>query len=95
MTVNHEPCVTYEGDNNVLMQQTSNWIFRQWLEVQTGSTIGSPLSSVTFLLHGASIINKKFTPNSIADVKSLKCKKSLIHLLLLDQFTKITKYYDL
>ncbi|CAD6241119.1 GSCOCG00009152001-RA-CDS [Cotesia congregata] len=72
MTVNHEPCVTYEGDNNVLMQQTSNWIFRQWLEVQTGSTIGSPLSSVTFLLHGASIINKKFTPNSIADVKSLK-----------------------
>ncbi|CAG5089890.1 Similar to ACOX3: Peroxisomal acyl-coenzyme A oxidase 3 (Pongo abelii) [Cotesia congregata] len=69
MTVNHEPCVTYEGDNNVLMQQTSNWIFRQWLEVQTGSTIGSPLSSVTFLLHGASIINKKFTPNSIADVK--------------------------
>ncbi|XP_014300019.1 peroxisomal acyl-coenzyme A oxidase 3 [Microplitis demolitor] len=82
LTVNHEPTVTYEGDNNVLMQQTSNWVLRQWLEVQTGSTIGSPLSSVTFLLHGASIINKKFTATCIDDVKSLKFVKDTYEWLI-------------
>ncbi|OXU18462.1 hypothetical protein TSAR_010776 [Trichomalopsis sarcophagae] len=62
MAVNHEPTVTYEGDNNVLVQQTSNWILRQWNDLQGGSTIVSPLASVRFLIEGPSIIRNKFDP---------------------------------
>ncbi|XP_058806561.1 peroxisomal acyl-coenzyme A oxidase 3 [Phymastichus coffea] len=60
MAVNHEPTVTYEGDNNVLVQQTSNWILRQWNNLQNGSTIVGPLASVGFLIEGPAIIRKKF-----------------------------------
>lgn len=60
MASNHEPTVTYEGDNNVLAQQTSNWILRQWSEVQNGSMIISPLASVGFLSKSSAILKKKF-----------------------------------
>ncbi|KAJ8679842.1 hypothetical protein QAD02_015629 [Eretmocerus hayati] len=60
MASNHEPTVTYEGDNNVLVQQTSNWILRQWSDVQSGSNTGSPLASVSFLSKGPLILRSRF-----------------------------------
>lgn len=71
LAVNHEATVTYEGDNNVLMQQTSNWILRQWEDIQAGSSLSSPLATVTFLLRGPTILKRTFTPSSINDVMSL------------------------
>ncbi|XP_046426011.1 peroxisomal acyl-coenzyme A oxidase 3 isoform X2 [Neodiprion virginianus] len=68
--VNHEPTVTYEGDNNVLPQQTSNWLLRQWTEVQAGAPLSSPLGSVDFLASGPVILKRKFQGNSVADVMS-------------------------
>lgn len=74
MAANHEPTVTYEGDNNVLVQQTSNWILRQWTNLQNGTTTESPLASVQFLLKGSDILKNKFRPNGKKDLMSLDCK---------------------
>ncbi|KAH9629259.1 hypothetical protein HF086_008341 [Spodoptera exigua] len=46
---NHEATVTYEGDNNVLSQQTGNWLLRQFDAARNGGTVDSPLNTVTFL----------------------------------------------
>ncbi|KAK0178954.1 hypothetical protein PV327_007790 [Microctonus hyperodae] len=70
LATNHEASVTYEGDNNVLMQQTSNWILRQWADIQRGSSLSSPLSTVAFLLRGPTILKRTFMPSCIEDVMS-------------------------
>lgn len=41
---NHDATVTYEGDNNVLGQQASNWMLKQ-----CNGTVETPLGSVDFL----------------------------------------------
>ncbi|KAL4718052.1 hypothetical protein ACJJTC_002080 [Scirpophaga incertulas] len=46
---NHEPTVTYEGDNNVLSQQAGNWLLRQYEAALSGAPVDSPLGSVAFL----------------------------------------------
>ncbi|RZC33101.1 peroxisomal acyl-coenzyme A oxidase 3, partial [Asbolus verrucosus] len=45
-----DPCVTYEGDNNVLGQQTSNWLLRQWEKLlKHQEELNSPMGTCTFL----------------------------------------------
>lgn len=41
---NHDPSCTYEGDNNVLGQQASNWLLRQW-----EGTVESPVGTAKFI----------------------------------------------
>ncbi|XP_049858043.1 peroxisomal acyl-coenzyme A oxidase 3 [Schistocerca gregaria] len=68
---NHDAKVTYEGDNNVLLQQTSNWLLRQWRQVQENSSspeVASPLKSAYFLLHAKDILSKQFTGSCLDDV---------------------------
>jgi len=45
MRTDHDPLCTYEGDNNVLGQQASNWLLRQWSAKQ----LETPIGSVKFL----------------------------------------------
>ncbi|XP_018577780.1 peroxisomal acyl-coenzyme A oxidase 3 [Anoplophora glabripennis] len=65
-----DPCVTYEGDNNVLVQQTSNWILRQWQAINAGGKLSSPLGSCTFLIDYALIGVKKYDVRSRKEVQS-------------------------
>lgn len=55
-----DPMVTYEGDNNVLVQQTSNWLLRQWQMVQTGDKAVSPLGSCNFLKDYKTIMEQRY-----------------------------------
>lgn len=68
-----DPSVTYEGDNNVLLQQTSNWLLRQWASVQDKDKTTSPLDSCSFLQNRKVILNSKFQRKTLAEI-SINCK---------------------
>lgn len=44
-----DPSTTYEGDNNVLIQQTENYLLSVMKNVKKGRKISSPLGSINFL----------------------------------------------
>lgn len=63
MANNHEATVTFEGDNHILVQRTSNWLIRQWNDVQSGLVSSSPLATVDFFVKGPVMLQKKFDLN--------------------------------
>lgn len=78
---NHDATVTYEGDNNVLGQQASNWLLKQW-----NGVVESPLGSVNFLLQRNEILASSFNKVKAANLPPfefiLSCYEWLMcHLL--------------
>lgn len=53
---------TYEGDNNVLIQQTSNWLLNIWSNLLKGdnSCCDTPLGTIEFLKNAHIILHTKF-----------------------------------
>ncbi|KAL1491861.1 hypothetical protein ABEB36_012393 [Hypothenemus hampei] len=63
--------LTYEGENHILIQQTSNWLLKLWPLILKGETISSPLKSVNFLSHGLRILQQpNIQISSVADACS-------------------------
>ncbi|XP_034532987.1 peroxisomal acyl-coenzyme A oxidase 3 [Notolabrus celidotus] len=64
----NDPNCTYEGDNNVLLQQTSNYLL-SWLQAKQhdGAKIESPLHSVDFLDDYQKILQNKFTSTTVEE----------------------------
>lgn len=67
---------TYEGENNVLQQQASNWLvnirrtgFRAFVD-------NSPLGTASFLSDTPEILNKKFRWTSVEQVMEAESKKA-------------------
>lgn len=58
---------TYEGENNVLIQQASNWLLSQWVNVINGRSVPSPLGTADFLVNAERILNTKFNRTTIED----------------------------
>lgn len=67
---NHDPSVTYEGDNNVLGQQASNWLLRQWNE-----KVESPFGMAEFINRREDILKQTFERSkSMYNGVSIECK---------------------
>nr|CAD7259015.1 unnamed protein product [Timema shepardi]CAD7577345.1 unnamed protein product [Timema californicum] len=64
----HDAKVTYEGDNNVLGQQASNWLLRQWGKSVAGEEVCSPLGTATFLVNAPKILTTRFTGTTVGEV---------------------------
>lgn len=60
--------MTYEGENNVLVQQTSNWLLKLWPMVLNKEHITSPYESVSFLNKGLTILSLKCKVTSIEEM---------------------------
>ncbi|KAM0727731.1 Peroxisomal acyl-coenzyme A oxidase 3 [Formica fusca] len=56
---------TYEGENNVIIQQASHWLLTQWTNVINGQPVPSPLGSADFLVDAEQILNTKFNQSTV------------------------------
>lgn len=59
----NDPNCTYEGDNNVLVQQTSNWLLTMFKE----RNFRSPMSSIDFLQNYEKILSSKLSVQTPVD----------------------------
>lgn len=70
----NDPTVTYEGDNNVLVQQTSNWLLRQWQMLLEEKKLSSLLGSCRFLANKEEIVRRRFNVKNLQDICDYSCK---------------------
>lgn len=64
----HDANCTYEGESNVLVQQTSNWLLKLWPMVLKGQKLQkTTLNSVSFLSDAMKILKMKFRANSVEE----------------------------
>lgn len=65
----HDPNLTYEGENHVLIQQTGNWLLKHWSVVLRGEPYSTPLNSIEFLKDAQTIlVTAHFYPDNIEEV---------------------------
>ena len=65
----NDPLLTFEGDNNVLLQQTSNHLISAYEEyLKTKNVHETPLQTTEFLRRFEQTINLKFTATNKAQL---------------------------
>ncbi|PVD31700.1 hypothetical protein C0Q70_07118 [Pomacea canaliculata] len=91
----HDPNCTYEGDNNVILQQTSNFLLSV-LEVarqKKGQVLETPLGSVSFLGEIDNWLDTRFGAQTVSKcldpAVSLDAYKWLVCRLLMDSEKKL------
>ncbi|XP_076245022.1 peroxisomal acyl-coenzyme A oxidase 3 isoform X2 [Calliopsis andreniformis] len=59
---------TYEGENNVLIQQASNWLLNQWSNMVNGKPVNSPYGTADFIKDANDILTQKFSCTTIHEI---------------------------
>lgn len=84
---------TYEGDNNVLVQQVSNWLFKLWYKRSDAHVFDTPLKSALFLTQADNIVTQRFSTGSVNCMKNSKGKiSSNIFTVEMNMFQNIFKF---
>ncbi|KFQ67161.1 Peroxisomal acyl-coenzyme A oxidase 3, partial [Phaethon lepturus] len=91
----NDPNCTYEGDNNVLLQQTSNYLM-SWMNcIKDKAPFESPFGTINFLQDYHHILGWKFTAISVDDCMDssvpLAAYKWLVCYLLRESDLKLSK----
>ncbi|XP_041638400.1 peroxisomal acyl-coenzyme A oxidase 3 [Cheilinus undulatus] len=95
----NDPNCTYEGDNNVLLQQTSNYLL-SWLHAKQhdGVKIESPLHTVDFLDDYHRILQNKFTAATLDECMepsvSVSAYRWLVCFLLVESQKRLQQQRD-
>lgn len=71
----NDPNMTYEGENNVLLQQTSNWLLGVRRRGYSAFKTSSPLESADFLVDFDRLIKTKFQFPSPREALLIESKK--------------------
>ncbi|XP_055836676.1 peroxisomal acyl-coenzyme A oxidase 3 [Episyrphus balteatus] len=86
----HDPSCTYEGDNNVLGQQASNWLLRQWKD-----KVESPEGTANFINQRERILSENFedvlNKYNIDSMEFVLCSYEWLLCFLLDKTTNQMK----
>ncbi|XP_034946193.1 peroxisomal acyl-coenzyme A oxidase 3 [Chelonus insularis] len=73
---------TYEGENNVLIQQASNWLLNLFHSSMKGKSIQSPLGSIDFIVDSENVLRDQFNCTTIEETLEpknlLRCFRWLI-----------------
>uniref|UniRef100_A0A8C6LUC7 Acyl-coenzyme A oxidase n=1 Tax=Nothobranchius furzeri TaxID=105023 RepID=A0A8C6LUC7_NOTFU len=79
----NDPNCTYEGDNNVLLQQTSNYLLSLfYAKLHDGVRIQSPFHTVDFLDDFQRILESRFTAQTVEECMNPEAYQWLVCFLL-------------
>ncbi|KAF5276120.1 hypothetical protein FQR65_LT16476 [Abscondita terminalis] len=79
---------TSEGENNVVIQQTSNWLLKKWATVLKKEPVENPLRSIDFLNEAENILATKFSGKIMGADEILTTFRWLICYLLKETYDK-------
>ncbi|KAK9511235.1 hypothetical protein O3M35_005831 [Rhynocoris fuscipes] len=87
--------LTYEGDNNVLVQQTSNWLLQLWAQRNHDAQVwDTPLKTVIYLKNWQQLSKRRFTAKSVEEAVHVKNLLEMYEWLVLHLLRKTYSQYE-
>jgi acyl-CoA oxidase len=82
---------TYEGENNVLLQQTSNWLLQLWTKkLSTGAgPVRTPMGSADFLTDMDEILKTRFIARTVEEAVNPEGMKLMSHVLFVHKLFNV------